>query len=718
MSVEKKCGMAILGFRLELRHWKMFAVAAVAISIGGAVTAAQPDPASAAVTATASVQTTAMATSDTTTDRATTEPQDRPPSPVISASSFSGGIITVVWEDPPASAQVTEYEYRHKTGPGRLWSNWVALPKTARKLTLIGLAENVQHHVVIRALNSIGKGYFSMASVGAASVPPAPDSWFLDDDDSVHEGAIEALATAGVVRGCGDRRYCPGEEITRGQFASLLTRAFPDLVVLGNIEDRFSDDDGNAHERAINALASTGITDGCGPGLFCPRDALTRAQAATLLARALPGLALADNDHFSDDDGNAHETAINVLAHNGIYSGCGPSRYCPDDPLTRAQAATLLARALDLEPTKPRPNPWRLEPVIDGTVPGFPVDLQAPTGDDRLFAATLSGAVLIIADGALLPEPFLDLTHKVLTHREEGLLGLAFHPDYAANHRFYVFYTDLNGHNQVYEYQADPENPNRADPSTARRIITFTQTCYTHNGGQLQFGPDGYLYIAVGDGGCPWPNEAPGVLNGQDPHNLLGTIVRIDVDNAAPYSIPPDNPFADGQQGLPEVWAYGLRNPWRFSFDSPNIYIADVGAELWEEVNIADASRGGINYGWAIMEGTNCYGTLIEHCNTAGLFIPQIDYPHIEGFSVIGGYVYRGTAIPEMVGHYFYTDVTGQWIRTFAYKGGRITQHYDWSQVVEMPFDLWSVWSFGKDGHGELYLLAERSIYKIIPKSG
>ena len=545
-------------------------------------------------------------------------------------------------------------------------------------------------------------------SVFAPVVPPPPGLWFLDDDGSVHEGAIEALAAAGVARGCRHNLYCPDQEVTRGQFATLLARAFPSLVP-DDADDYFGDDYGSVHEAAVNGLAAAGIASGCGPGRYCPAKSMTRAQIATMLARALSGLAPPHRDHFSDDDGTAHQTAINVLAENGIVSGCGPGRYCPDDPMRRDQAAALLARALNLEPTQPAPSPWQLKPVADG-IDGGPTDLQAPVGDDRLFLATKQGEILIITDGTQLPEPFLDLTGKVHSETvEEGLLGLAFHPHYDTNHKFYVFYTDLDRHNQVYEYQTDTSDSNRADHSTARNIITFTQTCIWHNGGQLQFGVDGYLYIAVGDGGCINKGVQPDTFD-QTPHNILGTIVRIDVDNGDPYSIPADNPFIDGQDGLPEVWAYGLRNPWRFSFDSTRIYIADVGRNYREEINIADASKGGINYGWPTMEAAACWE---RHCEIAGLFIPQIEYDHDQGLAVIGGYVYRGDIIPEMAGRYFYSDISGRWIRTFAYQNNEITEHYNWSQAIE---DLGQVWSFGKDGHGELYVLTSSAVYKIVPR--
>lgn len=542
---------------------------------------------------------------------------------------------------------------------------------------------------------------------------PGPSGTFTDDDGSVHEENIEALVVAGITRGCDENLYCPGKEITRAQVASFLDRG---LQLPDTDTDFFSDDDGSVHEDAINRIAAAGITQGCGEDLYCGAKLLTRAQMATLLVRSIAGLSPATTDHFTDDDGSVHEDAINILAENGITQGCDTGRYCPGERVRRSAMASFLARALGLEPSQPpATSPWRLELVLD-RIQGGTTDLQAPAEDDRLFLVTKDGLIRIISDGAFLPEPFLDLTDSVLDEgSEQGLLGLAFHPDYGTNRRFYVFYTDANGpdgHSRVFEYLADASDPDRADPSTARHIITFEQrpTSATHKGGQMQFGADGFLYIAVGDGG----GYRDPFEHGENPQTELGTIVRIDVDvdpGADPvYGIPPGNPFADGADGLPEVWAYGLRNPWRFSFDGPYIYIGDVGHLAAEEVNIADASVAGINYGWDTMEGTACYEPPAG-CDMEGLFIPQVAYSHEEGVAVIGGYVYRGTAIPEMVGRYFYADFVGGWIRTFLYDDG-VTEHYDWSQSVKLDR---FVWSFGVDGHGEMYVLARYRVWKIVP---
>lgn len=553
-------------------------------------------------------------------------------------------------------------------------------------------------------------------ALGADGVQyPGPSGTFSDDDGSTHEANIEALVVAGITKGCGENLFCPGDEITRAQVASFLDRALQ-LPTTGT--DFFSDDDGSVHEAAINRIAAAGITTGCGTRLYCPAEPLKRAHMATLLVRALD-LAPVTTDHFTDDDDSSHEANINVLAENGITRGCGTGLYCPNDRVRRSSMASFLARALDLAPARPpTESPWRLELVLE-RIQGGTTDLQAPAGDDRLFLVTKDGLIRIISDGAFLPEPFLDLTDSVLDEgSEQGLLGLAFHPDYATNRKFYVFYSDVDGpdgHSRVYEYRADASDPDRADPSTARHIITFEQrpTSNTHKGGQMQFGADGYLYIAVGDGG----GSKDPFEHGENPQTELGTIVRIDVDvdpgSDPAYGIPPGNPFADGREGLPEVWAYGLRNPWRFSFDGPHIYIGDVGHLAAEEVNVADASLAGINYGWDTMEGTACYEPPVG-CDKSRLFIPQVAYSHDEGLAVIGGYVYRGTAIPEMVGRYFYADffrAPTTWIRTFRYDG-RVTEHYDWSRSVDLTR---YVWSFGVDGHGELYVLDRWAVWKIVP---
>ncbi len=549
------------------------------------------------------------------------------------------------------------------------------------------------------------------APLAAAQELEYPGGSFADDNGSVHEANIEAIAAAGITTGCrlGSDRFCPSDPVSREQMASLLVRA---LALPAAEVDYFVDDDGSVHEANIEAIAAAGITTGCrlGSDRFCPSDPVSREQMASLLVRAL-ALPAAEVDYFVDDDGSVHEANINALRLAGITTGCrlGSDRFCPSDPVSREQMASFLARALDLVPVEPLPVPWRLELVIGG-IAGGTTDLQAPAGDDRLFLVLKDGLIRVISDGAFLPEPFLDIRETVRAGASErGLLGMAFHPGYAGNGRFFVFYSDLDGHSQVDEYRVDAQDPDRADPASARPVITFEQrpTSPTHKGGQLQFGADGYLYIAVGDGG----GAGDPFGHGQNPFTELGTIVRIDVDRGDPYAVPAGNPFADGVGGLPEIWAYGLRNPWRFSFDDGLIYIGDVGQSGWEEVNVAGAGAGGINYGWATMEGPGCFESAA--CDMSGLFVPQVAYGRDDGVSVIGGYVYRGSAIPEMVGRYFYSDFRSDWIRTFRYDG-TVSEHYDWSRAVERPR---FVWSFGVDGHGELYVLGRVEVWKVVPNA-
>jgi hypothetical protein len=328
-----------------------------------------------------------------------------------------------------------------------------------------------------------------------------------------------------------------------------------------------------------------------------------------------------------------------------------------------------------------------------------PTAITTPVGDDRLFVVERFGVILWMdANRELQDTPFLDLTDRVLAGGiEQGLLGLAFHPDYANNGRFYVYYTDQGGRRQVSEFQRSVSDPNFASPDTERVLIELEQppdaTDIRHYAGQLAFGPDGYLYIAMGDG-------ADSRDQGQDPNTMFGAVSRIDVDGTEPYAIPPENPFVDGG-GAPEVWAYGLRNPWRFSIDPVDglIYIADVGHADQEEVNVLPIAEGGFNLGWSDVEGTRCFH--VQDCDLANYTSPAITYTHEEGCSVTGGYVYRGAAIPELTGTYFYSDWCSQWIRSFKFAGGAVTEEQDWSEQLGQ---LGQVNTFGIDSAGELYL--------------
>lgn len=353
----------------------------------------------------------------------------------------------------------------------------------------------------------------------------------------------------------------------------------------------------------------------------------------------------------------------------------------------------------------------RLEEVVAGL--SEPLYLTSPPGDiARLFIVEKAGTIRIVKDGLLLPEPFLDLTSSVSTEGERGLLGLAFDPGFATTGTFVVHYTDVGGNTTLSRFQRSVTNPDLADPATQGLILTAAQPFSNHNGGQVAFGPDGFLYLGLGDGGSSGDPEN----RGQDLSDLLGSILRIDVRSGDPYIVPADNPLVGQPNVRPEVWSYGLRNPWRFSFDRANgdLYIADVGEQQREEIDVAPASQGtgkGVNYGWSVMEGSRCFRE--TGCDQTGLTLPTLEYAHTEGCSVTGGYVYRGPAIPALQGHYFYGDFCQGWVRSFRYDGGTATDMTSWPALSPGG----PVLSFGEDAAGELYLLeAGGRVFRIVPE--
>jgi glucose/arabinose dehydrogenase len=344
----------------------------------------------------------------------------------------------------------------------------------------------------------------------------------------------------------------------------------------------------------------------------------------------------------------------------------------------------------------------------------YPLYLTHAPGDtSRLFVVEQSGQIRVIRNGSLLAAPFLDIASVVgFDQSERGLLSMAFHPNYAHNGQFFVDYTDPSGNIQVARYTVSTDS-NVANPGSAQIILSVSHPLTSHNGGLVVFGPDGYLYIGVGDGGT-------GGANGQDSTNLLGKILRIDVNAGSPYSIPASNPFVGRPPAAPEIWAYGLRNPWRFSFDrlTGDLYIADVGQDAWEEVDVQlAASSGGQNYGWSIMEGAHCY-IPATGCNTAGLVPPTFEYSHgvndANGCSIIGGYVYRGNRLPALVGRYLFGDLCGGWVKSFRLQGGAAVDLHDYT--TEFGTLLSYVTSFGEDALGELYVMEQRgNLYRIAP---
>jgi glucose/arabinose dehydrogenase len=346
----------------------------------------------------------------------------------------------------------------------------------------------------------------------------------------------------------------------------------------------------------------------------------------------------------------------------------------------------------------------RLQQVAEGLQ--SPVHLTAPANDTRLFIVEQPGRIRIVRNGSLLPTPFLDLTEKVSAGGERGLLSVAFHPQYVTNGTFFVNYTDSRGDTRIERYRVSAD-PNRADPTSAELVLAVAQPFSNHNGGLAAFGPDGKLYIGMGDGGGGGdPQET-----GQDPLRMLGKLLRIDVDAGRPYVIPPNNPYAGGSNPLPEIWASGLRNPWRFSWDRTAnlLYMADVGQNRLEEINVVPAGQGGVNYGWDVMEGSDCFEPS-SGCTRTGLTLPVAEYTHTDGCSVTGGFVYRGQDIPGLRGHYFYADYCQGWIRSFRYANGAATEARSWE--VE---NVGNVSSFGEDARGELYVISHSgAVYKIV----
>jgi glucose/arabinose dehydrogenase len=380
-------------------------------------------------------------------------------------------------------------------------------------------------------------------------------------------------------------------------------------------------------------------------------------------------------------------------------------RFAPD--LLAAAALTIAAcsRSTTSNPP-PMASGIQLQPVATGL--SSPLYLTSPPGDARLFIVEQGGTIRIVENGALRPTPFIDLSDSVTSGGERGLLSMAFHPSYATNGFFYVDYTDRRGDTRVVRYHVSDTSADVADPASAKLILTVAQPFPNHNGGLVLFGPDGKLYIGLGDGGSGGDPQG----NGQNLGALLGKILRIDVDAGDPYAIPGDNPFVGHAGARGEIWAYGLRNPWRFTFDraTHQLYIADVGQNAWEEVDVAPAGTGGQNYGWNIMEGTHCYNA--SSCDQSGLTLPVLEYGHGDSCSITGGYVYRGTLAPVLAGQYLYSDYCTGFLRSFAYGNSAATDEKSWDVG-----DLGNVLSFGEDDAGEVYVCSGNgTVYRIVAK--
>lgn len=543
-----------------------------------------------------------------------------------------------------------------------------------------------------------------------------PGGTFVDDDGSVHEEDIEAIRAADITRGCNpprNDRFCPDDPVTRGEMAAFLARA----LGLPPGPDRFSDDADSVFSGDIDALAAAGITKGCNPPAndrFCPNRSITRGEMAAFLTRAYRYVAT-DGDRFADDDDSIFEREIDALAAAGVTRGCNPpanDRFCPSDDVTRGQMASFLARAegLATEEVPPRPD-VHLRLLGEFTQPTYAI---APPGDDRIFVVEKGGRIRVYADGQVLARPFLDISDRVVNSGEMGLLSMAFHPDWPADDRVFVYYStrDADGglQSQVSSFRLSSDPDVLAPDET--KILTITQPATNHNGGHLLFDPNGYLLIAMGDGGGA--NDRFG--NAQNRDSLLGKLLRIDVGSARPYAIPGDNPFLNGP-GRDEIWALGLRNPWRIWIDDGLLYVADVGQGAREEINVVAADRPLVNYGWPRFEGSRCNPDAADpSCVRSGMEFPDVEYGRSGGAcSVTGGVVYRGEALPWLDGHYFYGDLCAGFIRSFRTTDGvRIEDAQDWTDRLGRVSGLWS---FGMDGDGEMLVVTGNgALYRLEPR--
>lgn len=372
---------------------------------------------------------------------------------------------------------------------------------------------------------------------------------------------------------------------------------------------------------------------------------------------------------------------------------------------------TLVLTGCTQKPVATQPNASLALQALPGSFDQPLLVVHLPEHPEALFVVEKTGRIRVIIDDQTTPQPLLDLRDHVSHGFEQGLLGLAFHPRFAENGWFFVNYTDQAGNTQIVRYKVFSDSL-VADPSSRHVVLSIPQPAANHNGGMIAFGPDGYLYIGTGDGGGAGDPRR----NAQNRQSLLGKMLRLDVDRGDPYAIPGTNPFVGQADTRPEIWALGLRNPWRFSFDrlTGDLYIADVGQNAWEEVNLQKRiSEGGENYGWNIMEGTHCYPQG-SSCTSEGLILPVIEYSHsvANGCSITGGYVYRGTQIPSHVGDYFFADYcSGQiWIARPEGHGGL------WLTTPVLQGGM-QVSSFGEDARGELYITDLRGgrIYRIVP---
>jgi glucose/arabinose dehydrogenase len=393
-----------------------------------------------------------------------------------------------------------------------------------------------------------------------------------------------------------------------------------------------------------------------------------------------------------------------VLALLPLAAGCGGS----GDGGTRADAGGSGAPGGSCAAGAPVTPVASLTARLVASGLRNPLDLQAVPGDrSRLYVVEQGGRIRVVRDGQLSATPFLDVSDRIASGGERGLLGLAFHPRFAANGRLFVNYTDRAGDTHLAEFRAGAADA--ADPASERTLLVVAQPFANHNGGGLAFGNDGMLYAGLGDGG----SGGDPLGNGQRLDTLLGKLLRLDVDAATPYAVPADNPFRAAADARPEIWAYGLRNPFRFGFDraSGDLYVGDVGQGAREEVDVGLAARrGGENYGWNVTEGTLCYQPA-SGCNRSGQTPPVYEYGHDQGCSITGGVVYRGCRMPSLAGSFFFGDYCRGFVRSLRVVNGQASELREWPLS-----EIGSVAAFGADADGEPYVVDyDGEVYALEP---
>lgn len=428
---------------------------------------------------------------------------------------------------------------------------------------------------------------------------------------------------------------------------------------------------------------------------------LLAGVAATVVAALLvaacvgPDTTTASLSDDQDDTGTlptatttANTTTTNTTTNTGATSAASGSQDVDSEP---PSSTTTIAPPLD--------------PLLgldtELIVAGFdqPVFATTAPGSELVYVVEREGLIRVVADGVIAPDPFLDLTDRLLSSSiEQGLLGLAFHPDFETNRLFYAYWTNVDGDSRLAQFAAP--SPMAADVESMKSVLMVDQPAERHNAGMIEFGPDGLLYLSLGDGG-------DGGSEGQNTSTLLGSIVRLKVAPDGTYTVPEGNPFDD------EIWHYGLRNPWRFSIDpdSRSIYIGDVGQDTFEEINVASLDDDGLNFGWFEKEGNRCFRA---GCDEEGLTDPVLQYSHDEGCSITGGVVYRGKAIPEFHGHYFFGDWCGGFVRSMRLLDNRAVDQFDWSADLEA---IGQITSFGTDDAGEIITVNwDGELHRIIPR--